>query len=876
MEEASQEDDEGREEGREGATPATTRKKVEKWDPRGQYELKCAELLINGLRPSLEESPVLEVACTSLLRKREERKKGGGKEGEEEEEEQDAACALGLYGTARDGSGGMLVVSWSLAFKKKEGGEAAGLAGAAAAAAAVPAEKKEKMTMTEKASDGGSASHTHTLSPRWWVSHPVDEYLFTLDDEEEEDEEKEKEGEEARDTTVAAMEEEEEEEQFGVPAATAAAAAASMMVPSTPTHAGQPGPSSKTMRRAATPKKRGSLSEADPEHGLLLLLRLLYGLNRHLASLLGPLSSPSSSSSSSSSSSAAAVAAAEVRGLVASGGLREEGWVIKPLSERMAQELYDPLALAAHQLPGWCDQILRLCPFLLPFRVRKEYFHLSSFGLGRAVHYLLQQQRGGGKGGGGGSAGGSGGGGGGGEGGNGTGRHGSHYSQQQQQRRAPATAVQQLKVRVSRHKLLASAEKVLTEYGHKRVILETEFQNEPGTGSGPTAEFFSLVSKELRDPKLGLWREGSQSQQEGGLYPQPWGGEEEEEEEEGKEGGRKGKGAGKGGGGGKEKEKESEKEVALRRFMCLGRLVGQALLDERLLDFRFAAPLVAALAGRRACQSLPAALQELGTVDPGLARQLQALTGSCGVVPWWVEGGREGGEEEEEGDCEAKDEVADLCLTFCLPGHPSIGLLSPSKSTAAAEEDEDVTSTNLALYIQRVLQVGLHQAVSPQISSLLTGLSDMLSPESLWVFTGEEVMAMIAGVGSEMGDDPDEILEALACDHGYTRGSQAVRWLVEILAGMEGEEQRQFLMFVTGSPGLPVGGLLGCSPRLTVVKKVAEGHVRAEGQGGVDRMLPSASTCTNYLKLPDYSSKSVMKERLFISLSYGQHSFYLS
>lgn len=311
--------------------------------------------------------------------------------------------------------------------------------------------------------------------------------------------------------------------------------------------------------------------------------------------------------------------------------------------------------------------------------------------------------------------------------------------------------------------------------------------------------------------------------------------------------------------------------------MCLGRLVGQALLDERMLDFQFAAPLVGALAGQRACQSLPAALQEMGTVDPGLARQLQALMGRCGVAPWFVEGGGDG--REEEGKEGRADEVADLCLTFCLPGHPSIGLVSHSTAAVTSdqeEEEEDVTSTNLPLYIQRVLQASLHETVSPQITSLLAGLSDMLVPASLGIFTGEEVMAMIAGVGSEMGEDPEEILEAISCDHGYTRGSQAVRWLVEILAGMEGKEQRQFLMFVTGSPGLPVGGLMGCSPRLTVVKKVAEGHVRVEGQEGVDKMLPSASTCTNYLKLPDYSSKTVMRERLLLSLSYGQHSFYLS
>ncbi|EWM23921.1 ubiquitin-protein ligase, partial [Nannochloropsis gaditana] len=575
------------------------------------------------------------------------------------------------------------------------------------------------------------------------------------------------------------------------------------------------------------------------------------------------------------------LAHAAARELVSSGGVREECWVIKPLSERMAQELQDPVALATQQLPGWCDQLLRYGPFLLQFRVRKEYFHLSSFGLGRAVHRLLQQQRQG-------MDGQGGGGGGGGEGG-GTGRHASHGHSHQgshhhhhhhQYRRAPTSAVQQLKVQVSRRKLLASAEKVLEEHGSRRVLLETEFFNEPGTGSGPTAEFFSLVSKEMRSPNLGLWRGESHHD---GLYPQPWsdptGGSEERMKDQ------------KGGGG----RPEGGRGQKLRQFACLGRLIGQALLDERLLDIRFAAPLVATLAGRQASQSLPAALEEMERVDSALARQLQALAASTGLAQWFEapeSGQRSERQEQEVGpgkivreSADADERVSALCLTFCLPGEPEIGLLGPSgvpvkPGVEGLRSDgglgEDVTRQNLGLYVQRVLQVGLREAVRPQVTAMLTGLQDIVPTGALWVFTEEEIMAMVGGVGSEMGKDPEEILEALACDHGYTRGSQAVRWLVEILAEMTLEEERHFLMFVTGSPGLPVGGLMGCCPRLTVVKKVAEGHARALGQAGVDAMLPSASTCTNYLKLPDYSSRAVMRERLLLSLRHGQHSFHLS
>ena len=57
---------------------------------------------------------------------------------------------------------------------------------------------------------------------------------------------------------------------------------------------------------------------------------------------------------------------------------------------------------------------------------------------------------------------------------------------------------------------------------------------------------------------------------------------------------------------------------------------------------------------------------------------------------------------------------------------------------------------------------------------------------------------------------------------------------------------------------------------LTVVRKAPEPGRRA------DDYLPSASTCTNYLKLPGYSTPEVMQQRLFYSMNEGQGSFHLS
>ena len=79
-----------------------------------------------------------------------------------------------------------------------------------------------------------------------------------------------------------------------------------------------------------------------------------------------------------------------------------------------------------------------------------------------------------------------------------------------------------------------------------------------------------------------------------------------------------------------------------------------------------------------------------------------------------------------------------------------------------------------------------------------------------------------------------------------------------------------FLKFVTGSPRLPVGGLARLSPRLTIVQK------RPEEGISPDAYLPSVMTCANYVKLPDYSTKEVMRERLVTAISEGQGAFYLS
>lgn len=65
-------------------------------------------------------------------------------------------------------------------------------------------------------------------------------------------------------------------------------------------------------------------------------------------------------------------------------------------------------------------------------------------------------------------------------------------------------------------------------------------------------------------------------------------------------------------------------------------------------------------------------------------------------------------------------------------------------------------------------------------------------------------------------------------------------------------------------------GFRGLNPRFTVVRKSHEAPYTA------DDYLPSVMTCVNYLKLPQYSTKEVMKKQLETAMRECVGSFHLS
>lgn len=55
----------------------------------------------------------------------------------------------------------------------------------------------------------------------------------------------------------------------------------------------------------------------------------------------------------------------------------------KKVTNKLSQQLSDPLVVSAGALPAWCEQLLTVCPMLVPFETRQMYFHAIAFGTSR-------------------------------------------------------------------------------------------------------------------------------------------------------------------------------------------------------------------------------------------------------------------------------------------------------------------------------------------------------------------------------------------------------------------------------------------------------------------------------------------------------------
>lgn len=163
----------------------------------------------------------------------------------------------------------------------------------------------------------------------------------------------------------------------------------------------------------------------------------------------------------------------------------------------------------------------------------------------------------------------------------------------------------------------------------------------------------------------------------------------------------------------------------------------------------------------------------------------------------------------------------------------------------------DVTIHNLEEYCEQQVNFCLQDGIAKQLEAFHRGFCQVFPLTKLAAFSPDEARMMICGEQHPEWTRED-LINYTEPKLGYSKDSPGFIRFVNVLMSMTGAERKAFLQFTTGCSSLPPGGLANLHPRLTVVRKVDAG----EGS------YPSVNTCVHYLKLPDYPTEEIMKERL--------------
>nr|GMD67633.1 E3 ubiquitin-protein ligase UPL4 isoform X1 [Ipomoea batatas] len=392
---------------------------------------------------------------------------------------------------------------------------------------------------------------------------------------------------------------------------------------------------------------------------------------------------------------------------------------------------------------------------------------------------------------------------------------------------------------VHRNKILDSASQMMDLYASQKVVIEVEYSEEVGTGLGPTLEFYTLVSHEFQKSGLGLWRgdcmpSGNISLVDDahgslsfafGLFPRPWS--------------QSVSALGK-----------IEFSEVLKKFVLLGQIVAKSLQDGRVLDLPFSKAFYKLILGKEL------SIYDIPSFDPELGRTLLEFH-ALAERKKHVESLRERKSTLMPELYFRNTKIEDLCLDFSLPGYPDYILTSDS---------ETVDLSNLEEYVSLIVNASIGSGVSRQVESFKSGFDQVFPIKHLQIFSEEELERLLCGEREIWNSN--ELVDHIKFDHGYTASSSPAINLLEIIQEFNIEKQRAFLQFVTGAPRLPPGGLASLNPKLTIVRKKCSKWA--------DDDLPSVMTCANYLKLPPYTTKEKMKEKLLYAITEGQGSFFLS
>ncbi|XP_069830874.1 E3 ubiquitin-protein ligase HACE1 isoform X2 [Dendropsophus ebraccatus] len=269
----------------------------------------------------------------------------------------------------------------------------------------------------------------------------------------------------------------------------------------------------------------------------------------------------------------------------------------------------------------------------------------------------------------------------------------------------------------------------------------------------------------------------------------------------------------------------------LNYFRFAGEILGLALYHRQLVNIYFTRSFYKHILG------IPVNYQDVASIDPEYAKNLQ-----------WI----------------LDNDISDLGLELTFSVETDVfGAMEevPLKPGGASIV---VTQENKAEYVQLVTELRMTRAIQPQINGFLQGFHMFIPPSLIQLFDEFELELLLSGMPEI---DVNDWMKNTEYTSGYEKDDQVIKWFWEIVQELTQEERVLLLQFVTGSSRVPHGGFAyimgGSGLQNFTIAAVAY----------TPNLLPTSSTCINMLKLPEYPSKEILKDRLLVALHCGSYGY---
>ncbi|KAI6228455.1 HECT-type E3 ubiquitin transferase [Aphelenchoides besseyi] len=296
-------------------------------------------------------------------------------------------------------------------------------------------------------------------------------------------------------------------------------------------------------------------------------------------------------------------------------------------------------------------------------------------------------------------------------------------------------------------------------------------------------------------------------------------------------------------------------ENHLDYFKFVGRMLGKAVYEGICIDVQLAPVLLAALLKKKFCP-----FDELSTLDPELYRNLTFVK-------------------------HYNEDVADLELNFAF-SEDSLGKIQTVELKPGGSNIR-VTNENKISYIHQMAQFRVVGQTADQCKYFVQGFQSIISNQWLSLFSTHELQFVISGQTSDI--DIEDLRKHCQYYGGFHSNHRVIKWLWQILEHeFSSEERHLFLKFGTSCSRPPLLGFAYLEPAFSIrcvetsddmdqgdtLGSVIRGFLAIKRKQPMTR-LPTAATCFNLLKLPNYSKKSILLEKLRTAI-HSESGFELS